>query len=209
LILALQLAETGKRVALLDSDPNRPLVHWASLPGRPDLITVHPAPTIADIRDALREAQRQNPDWIILDTEGSLRGANAFTALRLDLVLTPLAGSHLEALQAIKAAELVGGFGARSGRPLLHRCLLTRLPAAIRTRSLKQIVDQLRENHAQLLPVALIEKEAFRALFAVGGDFAALERAGVTGVAAARLNAASYLEAVLGLLDSRAGAAPV
>jgi chromosome partitioning protein len=202
LVLALQLAETGKRVAMLDSDPNRPLVHWAALPGRPDLITIHPAPTITDIKDALREAEREHPDWIILDTEGSLRGAQAFTALRLDLVLTPLAGSHLEALQAIKAAELVGGFGARSGRAVLHRCLLTRLPAAIRTKSLKVIVDQLRENHAQLLPVALIEKEAFRALFAMGGGMDGLERAGVTGVAAARHNARSYLDAVLELLKT-------
>lgn len=196
LLLALGLEEQGLRVAMIDSDPNKPLMAWAAMPGRPENVTVHPAPMPQDVRDALREAQRRQPDWVILDTEGSLRGAMAFTTLRLDLVLTPLAASQLEANEAIKAAGLVGQFGARSGRPLLHRCLLTRVPAALRPRSLKMVVEQLRENGVELLPTALIEKEAFRTLFAVGGGFAALEASGVSGVASARQNAQTYLEAV-------------
>ena len=196
LLLALGLEELGLRVAMIDSDPNKPLMAWAAMPGRPECITVHPAPTPQDVRDAWREAQRRQPDWVILDTEGSMRGAMAFTNLRLDLVLTPLAASQLEADQAIKAAAMVGQFGARSGRPLLHRCLLTRVPAALRPRSLKQVVEQLRENGVELLPTALIEKEAFRTLFHVGGGFEALEHSGVSGVPAARQNARTYLAAV-------------
>ncbi|HEX5378649.1 MAG TPA: ParA family protein [Phenylobacterium sp.] len=201
LLLALGLAERGGRVAMIDSDPNKPLVHWANLPGRPPKVTVHPAPTAEDIRDALREAQRLQPDWIILDTEGSVRGAMAFTSLRLDLVLTPLAASQLEALQAIKAAEMVRQFGRRSGRETLHRCLLTRVPAAVRTRSLKQVVEQLRQSGIELLPTALIEKEAFRALFMEGGGLEQLERdGGTSGVSAARANARTYVDSVLELL---------
>lgn len=199
LVLALALAQRGARVAMIDADPNKPLVHWASLPQRPELISVHAAPTLQDIRDALREAQRRNPEWIILDTEGSVRGALAFTSLRLDLVLTPLAASQIEALQAIKAAEMVSQRGGSGGR-LLHRCIVTRLPAAIRPRSLKVIVEQLRNHGVELLPTALIEKEAFRMLFSVGGGFDALELAGITGVAAARENAGNYLQSVLDLV---------
>lgn len=201
LLLALGLHERGGRVAMIDSDPNKPLVHWANLPGRPAGITVHPAPTAEDIRDALREAQRLQPDWIILDTEGSVRGAMAFTALRLDLVLTPLASSQLEALQAIKAADMVKQFGKRSGRQTLHRCLLTRVPAVVRPRSLKQVVAQLRESGIELLPTALIEKEAFRALFMMGGGLDELARMdGPSGIEAAKANANSYVAAVLDLL---------
>ncbi|MDP3749396.1 MAG: ParA family protein [Phenylobacterium sp.] len=202
LLLALGLSEQGHRVAMIDSDPNKPLVHWANLPGRPDRISVHPAPMTQDIRDALREAQRKQPDWLILDTEGSIRGAMNFTTMRLDLVLTPLASSAIEALQAIKAAEMVAQFGKRGGAQLLHRCLLTRVPAALRPRSLKQVVEQLRESDIGILPTALIEKEAFRMLFSVGGGFTELERSGVSGVPAARANAQGYLAAVLELLES-------
>jgi chromosome partitioning protein len=203
LVLALGLAERDERVALIDSDPNRPLVHWSSLPNRPQRVTVHPAPTVQDIRDAERDARRYEPDWIILDTEGSVRGAMAFTTLRPDLAITPLAGSQLEALQALKAAEMVRAFGQRGGSPLPHRCLLTRIPAAIRPRSIKTVVEQLREHQVELLPTALLEKEAFRALFAVGGDFVSLEASGVGGVETARANARAYVDAVLEVMAGR------
>ena len=200
LVLALGLAEQGRRVAMIDSDPNKPLVQWSLLPNQPDRLSVHPAPTAQDIADARRDALRRKPDWIILDTEGSIRGAMAFTAMRPDLVVTPLAGSHLEAIQAVKAAEMVRAFSQRGGRPLAHRCLLTRVPAAIRPRSLRAVVEQLRRHQVELLPTALLEKEAFRALFAVGGGFESLQADGVSGVPAARTNAAAYVAAVLDLV---------
>jgi chromosome partitioning protein len=200
LVLALGLVERGQRVAMIDSDPNKPLVQWRTLPGAPDGLSVHPAPTAHDIADAQRDARRVDPDWIILDTEGSVRGAMAFTAVRPDLALTPLAGSQLEAIEAIKAAEMVREFGRRGGRPLPHRCLLTRIPAAIRPRSLKGVVEHLRQHQIEFLPTALLEKEAFRALFSIGGGFAGLEAGGVGGVGTARKNADAYVEAVLELM---------
>jgi chromosome partitioning protein len=200
LLLALGLIERGRRVAMIDSDPNKPLAQWAKLRGRPDRLSVHPSPTLHDFVDARREAARRDPDWLILDTEGTERGALAFAALRPDLVLTPLAGSQLEADQAIKAAEMVRAFGRRGGQPLPHRCLLTRIPAAIRSRSLRSVVNQLRAHDVELLPTALLEKEAFRALFSEGGGFDALEASGVSGVPAARANAQAYVEAVLELV---------
>jgi chromosome partitioning protein len=200
LVLALGLAERGLRVAMIDSDPNKPLLAWCELPDRPTGLTVHPAPTSQDVRDALREARRTDPDWIILDTEGSLRGAIAFVSVRPDLVLTPLAGSLLEATQAIKAAEMVREFGHRGGRHIPHRCLLTRVPAAIRTRSLTSVVEHIRALGIAFLPTVLLEKEAFRALFSVGGGFPGLEAARVGGTHAARANAEAYVEAVLELV---------
>ena len=185
---------------MIDSDPNKPLARWAELPGKPERLSVHPAPTLHDLADARREAVRAEPDWIILDTEGSERGAMAFAALRPDLVLTPLGGSQLEANEAIKAAEMVRAFGQRGGRPLPHRCLLTRIPAAIRPRSLKTVVSQLRASDIEILPTALLEKEAFRALFSIGGGFEALEASKFAGITAAKANVEAYVSAVLDLV---------
>ena len=202
LLLALGLAERGIRVALIDSDPNKPLVQWASLPGRPDEISVHAAPTIQDIRDAIREASRRHPAWTIVDTEGSVRGAMVFAALRFDLVVTPLTGSQLDVAEAIKAAQMVGAFGKRAGKPLLHRCLLTRVPPALRPRSLKGVVDQLREQEIAILPSPLIEKEAFRDIFAHGGGLESLDGRGVYGVPAARQNTEAYVRSILDVLGA-------
>jgi chromosome partitioning protein len=200
--LALGLADRGFKVAMIDSDPNKPLVHWAGLQERRD-ISVHPAPTVPDIRDAAREAQRRNPDWFILDTEGTERGAVVLAALRPDLVLTPVAGSQLDLREAIKAAEMVQLFARRGQRELPHRALLTRVPAAVKPKMLKTVVEQLRAADVQILPTPLLEKEAFRALFHFGG-FDALEANGVFGAAAARQNTARYVEDVMNLLQGDA-----
>jgi len=196
MLLALGLAEQGHRVAMIDADPNKPLVHWASLPGRPNTISVHAAPFEIDLPDALREANGKRPDWIILDTEGSARVGLSFTAVKPDLVITPLASSALEALQALKMAEIVANAEKKLRRPIKHACLLTRLPAAVRPKSLKSIVEQLRVNNIAILPTGIIEKEAFRMIFALGGDLATLERNGVYGVGQARTIAHTYVNAV-------------
>ena len=201
LLLALGLAERGIRVALIDSDPNKPLVQWASLPGRPDEISVHAAPTIQDIRDAIREASRREPEWTIVDTEGSVRGAMVFAALRFDLVVTPLTGSQLDVAEAIKSAQMVEAFGKRAGKPLLHRCLLTRVPPALKPRSLKGVVNQLREHEIEILPSPLIEKEAFRDIFAHGGGLDLLDDRGVYGVPAARQNTEAYVRSVIDVVN--------
>ena len=104
--------------------------------------------------------------------------------------------STMDAIEAIKASELVASFGKRAGNHLLHQCLLTRVPAALKPRTLASVVAQLRAKEIDILPAALIEKEAFKALFEMGGDLDALEARGVSGVPAARRNIAAYVDAV-------------
>jgi chromosome partitioning protein len=204
MLLALGLLEQGHKVAMIDADPNKPLVHWSNLPGRPNSISVHAAPFEIDLLDALREANSKRADWIILDTEGSARVGLSFTAVKPDLVITPLASSALEALQALKMAEIVANAERKLRRPIKHACLLTRLPAAVKPKSLKGIVEQLRANRIDILPTGIIEKEAFRMIFALGGDLSALERNGVYGVGQARTIAHAYVNAVkefMGVLE--------
>lgn len=196
LILALGLADRGQRVALIDSDINKPLLHWSKLPGKRDNISVHPAPTPEDIGISLREANKLEPDWIILDTEGSARGAMAFRLLRPHAIITPLAASQLEVIQALKASEMVREFGRRGDRTIPHFALLTRLPVTQKSDAVKQVVSQLRAHGLALLPIPLIENQAFRSLFDVGGGFDEAEDSGAPDVPAARANADAYVAAV-------------
>ncbi|WP_293483135.1 AAA family ATPase [Phenylobacterium sp.] len=52
LLLALGLAERGARVALIDSDPNKPLVRWGDLPA---------AKTQREARSLSHHARRHAP----------------------------------------------------------------------------------------------------------------------------------------------------
>jgi chromosome partitioning protein len=205
LILALGLAEQGLRSALIDSDVNKPLMHWASLPGKPDGISVHPAPTADDISISLREANRLSPDWIILDTEGSARGAMAFRSLRPDLIVTPLAASKLEIIQALKAAEMVREFGRRGAGTIPHFALLTRLPVTQKGDAVRQAVKQLRDNGIALLAIPLLENQAFRSLFDIGGGFDEAEAVGTPDVASGRDNARAYVAAIIEAVPKRPG----
>ena len=69
------------------------------------------APTDGDLLFEQGAEKVRQSIWIILDTEGSARGAMAFRILRPSLIITPLAASQLEVIQALKAAELVRKFG--------------------------------------------------------------------------------------------------
>ena len=61
----------------------------------------------------------------------------------------------------------------------------------------------LREKGMEILPIPLIEKEAFRALFAHGGGLEGLEASDVGGIEAAKANAAAYLDSVLETLGPK------
>lgn len=193
LVLALGLAEQGEQVAIVDADPNKPLQHWFEGPGRPSGVSVHPAPMSEDVSDALREARRRQPDWLIFDTEGSIRGAMGLRVMKVDLVLTPLTLSPIEVLQALKASEMVAQFGSRSGRPPRHLALLTRLPWGVEPGKLGAVVEQLRTRGMGLLSTPLMEQPAYRRLFEAAGpdDPDAGDRD-----EAARRNAAAYVAAV-------------
>ena len=65
------------------------------------------------------------------------------------------------------------------------------------------MVEQLRRQEIEILPAALIEKEAFRAIFSEGGGLEGLEDRGVSGLAAARQNTEAYVDAMLELLGEQ------
>jgi chromosome partitioning protein len=117
------------------------------------------------------------------------------TAIRLaNLVITPSGPSAIEAVEALKVVGYVREAERTFKRPIPYACVLTRIPAAIRPRSVKAVVDQLREAGVPLVPTPLIEKEAFRALFSDGGTLESLEAKAVSGLASAQANHRLYAQ---------------
>lgn len=85
-VLAGELVAAGRKVALIDADPNKPLEAWSRLRPFPEklrLIVDDSAETIIDtIEDARAEA-----DFVIVDLEGTATDRIGFAIARSDLVL--------------------------------------------------------------------------------------------------------------------------
>ena len=216
LLTALGLAGTEvdgrpSTVVMVDADPNLPLRRWATLPNKPANVTVLAAPNEADLVTQVQAARfgrapgsgGRAPDWIVIDTEGGARHT-MHTAIRLaDLVLTPAGPSTLEAVETLKVIGYVREASRTFKRHIPHACVLTRIPAAIRPKSVKLVWDQLKAQDVPIVPTPLIEKEAFRVLFTEGGTLDTLDPKSVSGVASCRMNLALFAADVARL--SRAG----
>src|SRR3712207_1025364 len=68
-LLATELAETGKKVTVIDADPNRPLSKWAKRPGKQASLIVLDDVTEDTIIGAIEGAARTS-HFVIVDLEG-------------------------------------------------------------------------------------------------------------------------------------------
>lgn len=184
LLLALGLAERGVSVSMVDSDPNLPLRAWGDLPGKPDNVSLFHAPSFQDLPGELRKA-RLASEWVVVDTEGGAPRMGGMAIANADLVITPLAASQLDAREAKKVARMVADVAKRESREIPLVCLFARTPP-IGRRSFKEVRAQLEAEQLPALSTALSDKEAFRALFSLGGSLGGLASRKVSGVAAAR-----------------------
>jgi len=205
LLLACGFVESGRDTVVIDADPNQPLVRWKARAGDMAGLAVLPAADTARLANTIAAAKRvagqRNEGWVVIDTEGSSAREGAATSASAiaaaDLALIPLGPSAIEAHEAVKAVAHVRLAERRIGRAIPHAVLLTRMPAAIRPRTLRTMVEELTAQGVPILPAALVEKEAYRVMFALGWPLSRLTESHVGGLPAARGNAEALVRAVL------------
>lgn len=203
--LACQLARSAP-VTVIDADPNKPVEAWARLPGKPDNVRVVTGVTQENIIDLIDKASQETA-FVLVDCEGTASTTVAYAIGSADLVIVPTQGSQLDAKQAGRALALVRD-GERMGRRKIPlRVLFTRSSSAIRTRNLDNVQGQLRSAGVAMFDTHLHEREAFRAVFSVGGTLEALKPTDVTGAEKAVVNARRLMEEVIAVLRSEGEAA--
>lgn len=191
LILATQLSENGATVSIIDADPERWISQWGDLPGRPNNISVISGVSEDSIVDLI-EAESEKSQFVIVDLEGtaSLMVANAIGMS--DLVLIPTQGSSMDARGGAKAIRLIQNQARMARRKIPHSVVLTRTSAALRTRTLKNVYEQLRAGGIEVLNTGMVERAAFRDLFDFGGTLSELDPAQVSNVEKAIANAREF-----------------
>lgn len=201
LLLATELAARKARIVILDADPEKWISQWAALPGKPENVEIVRDVTedtiVEQIDDASREAQ-----FVIVDLEGtaSLMVANAIGMS--DLVLIPIQGSSMDARGGAKTIRLIRNQERLARRPIPHSVVLTRTSAAVTSRALRNVQEQLAAGGVDVFATTIVERAAFRDMFDYGGGLADLDPKAVSNLDKARENAQAFAGEVLARLHA-------
>ena len=137
-----------------------------------------------------------------MDLEGtaSLMVANAVGMS--DLVIIPTQGSSMDAKGGAKTIRLIRNQERMARRPIPHAVVLTRTSAAVTSRSLRNVQQELSQAQIDVFSTTIVERAAFRDLFDYGGLLADLDPMQVSNVPKARVNAQEFTGEVLHKLSA-------
>ncbi|MCO5734697.1 ParA family protein [Rhizobium sp. SSA_523] len=199
LLLAGELAARGASIAIIDADPERWISQWGALPGRPETIRIFSDVTEDSIVDLVEEASNQY-QFVIIDLEGtaSLMVANAIGMS--DLVIIPTQGASMDAKGASKTIRLIRNQSRMAKRDIPYAVLLTRVSAAVTSRSLKNVREQLHTAGIEVMTNSIVERAAYRDLLDFGGLLGRLDPRQVSNLDKAVQNAMEFAAEVVSRL---------
>jgi chromosome partitioning protein len=196
LALAQVLAQGGAKVMLLDADPNSPMRAWEELTGAP-VNNLQLSTGIAEdnILEAIDEASEKS-NFVIVDLEGSANMSVSYAIGRADLVLIPMQGSQLDANEAAKVVRLIQREEKAYRRKIPFAAVLTRT-SFIKPRTAKHIRSLIEKAGIQILPVEMVERDAFKAIFTFGGTLYELTDEEVSSPEKAVVNTEAFAQAII------------
>jgi chromosome partitioning protein len=208
LLLASELASRGATVTILDADPEKWISQWGALPGRPANVMIISDVTEDTIVDQI-EAAAGAAQFVVIDLEGtaSLMVANAIGMS--DLVIIPTQGSSMDAKGAAKTIRLIRNQARMARRDIAHAVLLTRTSAAVASRAIRNVRDQLDQAGIPVFKASIVERAAYRDILDYGGPLADLDRAKVSNVDKAVENARVFAAEVVVRLKAAQATAEV
>lgn len=208
LLLATELAAKKAAVVVIDADPEKWISQWGRLEGKPANITIVSDVTEETVVDAIEAAER-DAQFVIVDLEGtaSLMVSNAIGMA--DLVVIPIQGSSMDAKGGAKTIRLIRNQEKMSRRKIAHAVVLTRTGAAITTRALRNVSDQLQAGGVEVFSTAIVERAAYKDLFDYGGTLATLNPSLTSNLDKAIQNAREFAGEVVSKLKAAASARAV
>ncbi len=148
------------------------------------------------------EAAAAEAQFVVIDLEGtaSLMVANAIGMS--DLVIIPTQGSSMDAKGAAKTIRLIRNQARMARRDISHAVLLTRTSAAVVSRAIRNVRDQLDQAGIPVFETSIVERAAYRDILDYGGLLADLDNAQVSNVEKAVENARAFAAEVVARLKA-------
>jgi chromosome partitioning protein len=199
LLLASQLAERGTPVTIIDADPERWISQWGKLPGKPDNILIRSDVTEETMLDAIDAAAAETP-FVIVDLEGTANTLVGYAVSLSDLVIIPTQGSSMDAKGGAKTVGLVRRQERVARRKIPFAILLTRASAAVTSRAMRNVQQQLAQAEIDVFQTHIVERAAYRDIFYFGGTLQGLDPKQVSNLDKAIGNAREFTGEVLARL---------
>ena len=200
LVLAQALDSMGASVAIIDADPNRPVVRWRS--GKSgSAIEVAGEVTESNIIRVIRE-QSVLRQFVLVDLEGTANRLVSRAITQADLVLIPLQASALDSNEASRAVSLIREEEETlEGRVIPFRIIMTRTNPLITTKIEAGIYKALADAGIPLMRNRLHERQAYKAIFVRKLALSELDSS-ISGLEAARENAENLAAEVVELITT-------
>lgn len=187
---------------IIDADPRHPITRWSKLPGVPGTLTVVRNEGEKTILDNVDEAATRDP-FVIIDLEGTASRLMSYALSQSDLVVIPLKEQQQDALAALDVIAEINRDMKALRRTIPFVCVFTQSRAAVKSRTAKHIATQLRQNPSiHVLNAEVHERDAFAAIFSIGGTLDTMDRSKVNGVEKAIANVNVYTSELIDLIKA-------
>lgn len=199
LLLACALADT-KPTTIIDADPRHPISTWAEMPGKPDTLTVVQNASEKTILDEIEDAAAKDP-FVIIDLEGTASRLMSYAISQADLVIIPMKEQQQDAVAALDVIQEIHRDMKATRRKIPYAALFTQSKAAVKSRTARHIGAQFRENPAiDCFQAEIHERDAFAAVFSIGGTVSAMDPGKVNGLTNALGNIEAFQMEVIAKL---------
>lgn len=199
LLLACALAEQ-KPTTIIDADPRHPVTTWSMLDGKPDNLTVITNQSEKTILDEIEDAAGKDP-FVIIDLEGTASRLMSYAISQADLVIIPLKEQQQDAMAALDVIQEIHRDMKATRRNIPYAALFTQSRAAVKSRTAKHIAKQFRDNpKIDTFAVEIHERDAFSAIFTIGGTVRGMSAKNVSNLDKAIENIDGFKDEVIAKL---------
>lgn len=212
-IVCCELLRMGFSVTVLDADPQLWFSKWFGKMGSnaPAKLSVVPYVTATNIAVHITAA-RETSDFVLVDLPGARSPLLAQTLGYSQYVIIPIQGSAMDAEGGANVIELIHYLADRANIRIPHSVVLTRINPMVTTRSLQGVKDLLASRRVHVFATPIIERAAYRDVFASGETLYSASAERITNLDKARENAQALgievLRRVLPYTDKRPESQP-
>ena len=191
LLLACELAHS-KPVTVIDADPRHPISTWANLAGVPSQLTIIKNESEKTILDEIETASTKTP-FVIIDLEGTASRLMSYAISQADLVVIPIKEQQQDALAALDVIKEIHRDMKAVRRNIPFSFLITQSKVIAKSRTARFIAQQFRMNSKiDTFNCEIFERDAFSAVFSVGGTVRTMTSKDVNNLDAAIRNVEDY-----------------